>query len=526
MSGMGNRFIQAGHKEPKYLINVDGKTVIEHIIDLYPKNSEFIFICNSDHAKNTDIISLLKGIPHKKKIVVIQPHKTGPVGAISQCYDLIGDEEQVIVNYCDFSMGWDYDDFEKHINETNRASAIVCYRGFHPHMLGDDNYAFVKIDSNNVLLDIKEKEPFTEDKMSEFASTGTYYFRKGKYIKKYFKELIDKDINVNNEYYVSLVHNLLCRDGLETIVYEVPYMLQWGTPLDLKIYNKWSSYFKKIMEPREELSILNAITIFPMAGKGSRFFSEGYDTPKPLINVNEEFMFLQAMKCLPKTDKTIFGCLRNHIDQHDFKKHLSDSSLNSEIVTIEDVLPGQACTCERILENVDEDVSILVSACDNGALWDTNEFARLLEDDANDIIVWSYKNNPASYYNPNMYSWLDIDNKGYVKKVFVKDFFGDDPFLHFAIVGTMFFKKKSYFIDSLKKLYQNNVTTNNEFYVDNLLNEAIDSGLKVKNFEIEEYICWGTPNDLKTYEYWQSFFEECSWHPYEYKNDFFTRSLE
>ena len=51
---------------------------------------------------------------------------------------------------------------------------------------------------------------------------------------------------------------------------------------------------------------------------------------------------------------------------------------------------------------------------------------------------------------------------------------------------------------------------------------VIALGYTVKNFEIDEYICWGTPNDLKTYEYWQRFFNKVNWHPYEYEKDYFT----
>ena len=42
MSGMSSRFAAAGYDTPKYLIEVDGKKVIEHIIDLYPKDSDFV----------------------------------------------------------------------------------------------------------------------------------------------------------------------------------------------------------------------------------------------------------------------------------------------------------------------------------------------------------------------------------------------------------------------------------------------------------------------------------------------------
>ncbi len=250
-----------------------------------------------------------------------------------------------------------------------------------------------------------------------------------------------------------------------------------------------------------------------MAGAGSRFKSEGYDVPKPFIPINGKRMVYQAVRCLPKTDNVIYGCLKDHQEFID---------LNGEIVWIDEILQGQACTCEKILENVDPKLSILISACDNGVFYDTFEFTDLVNDESNDIIVWSYTKNYASKYNPNMYSWLDIDPDGNITKVNVKEFKGDDPLKGNAIVGTMFFRNKEKFIEPLKHLYSTNTTTNGEYYVDNLINSAIEMGYKVKNFTVDEYICWGTPNDLKTYEYWQRFFDKVDWHPYDYSKDYFT----
>ena len=47
-------------------------------------------------------------------------------------------------------------------------------------------------------------------------------------------------------------------------------------------------------------------------------------------------------------------------------------------------------------------------------------------------------------------------------------------------------------------------------------------GYKVKYFEVDHYICWGTPNDLQTYQYWQRFFNKVEWHPYNYDQDYFS----
>jgi len=512
MSGMSSRFSTAGYTIPKYLIEIDGKKVIEHIIDLYPKDSDFIFIINNKHENETDIVEVLEELVDNRIIATIPSHKKGPVFSVSTFEDFIDDEEQVIVNYCDFSMFWEYEKFENFVNETECDGCVVSYTGFHPHMLGSDNYAFCKVDENNKILEIREKQPFTNNKMNEFASTGTYYFKKGKYVKEYFRQLMDEDISINGEYYVSLIYNLLIRDGLTSLVYEVPHMLQWGTPFDLDVYLKWSSYYRKALVGQKKVSIPNCVTALPMAGAGSRFSKEGYDVPKPFISVNGKNMMNQAIRCLPETDTTIFACLKDH----------KETAPVGNIVWINDVLEGQACTTERIVNVIDEDDSILVSACDNGVFYDADKFLDLVNDNNNDIIVWSYRRNYTSYYNPDMYSWLDVDSQDNIININVKKFFGKNPLNEYAVVGTMFFRNKNIYLESLSNLYEKNIRTNGEFYIDNLINESIRLGYTVKNFEIDEYICWGTPNDLKTYEYWQRFFNKVNWHPYEYEKDYFT----
>ena len=512
MSGLSSRFSNAGYTIPKFMIDIDGKKVIEHIIDLYPKDSDFLFIINDKHAEDTDIVNLLEGSVDKKDIVVIPRHKKGPVFSIQNFEDYIDDDEQVVINYCDFSMYWDYNDFEKFVNETECDGCVVCYTGFHPHMLGSDNYAFCKTDGPKELeiREIREKQPFTDDKMSEFASTGTYYFKKGSYVKKYFNELIEKDININCEYYVSLVYNLLIEDGLVNLVYEIPHMLQWGTPGDLDIYNSWSNYYRKALKGQKEVKIENCTLALPMAGAGSRFAKEGYAHPKPFIPINGKNMVEQAVRCLPKTDRTIYACLKGH------------QAPGDDVVWIDEILEGQACTTEKIVEKC-EDGSILVSACDNGVFYDADKFLELVNDESNDIIVWTYRNNHTSQLQPNAYSWVNCDEDGNVSSVDVKDFKGTNPVEEFAITGTMFFRSREVFAQTLSSLYDHDVRTNGEFYVDSMLNEAINMGYKVKNFEIDNYICWGTPNDLKTYEYWQRFFNKVNWHPYTFNDDYFTK---
>lgn len=505
MSGSGKRFVEAGYKDPKPLIEVDGKPIIAHVLDMFPGVTNVTFICNEEHIETTDMKNILNKYCPSGKVVTIPKHKKGPVYAVSQVFETIDDQKPVIVSYCDYGTEWDFDKFLDDVKGYH--GAIPCYTGFHPHMLGSDNYAFCK-EENLLLQDIKEKEPFTGDKMSEYASNGCYYFNSGRMVKYYFQKLMDEDLNLKGEYYVSLVYKMLLKDGQKVKIFEIDKMLQWGTPYDLEIYKGWSNCFANLKKKQNTAPEQDFTLILPMAGHGSRFSEEGFDKPKPLIPVDNDPMIIRAVKSLPKFKKSQFICLGKHVVEDRIDKEIKESYPNAEITELFGVTQGQACTCEigiNALDSLDE--SILISACDNGACYDEDKFLNLVNDETVDVIVWSFRNNQTSKVNPDMYSWLDVDEQGTVRGVSCKKFDGGDPLRRHAIIGTFYYRRAVDFIDGLQANYFHDEKTAGEFYVDDVINRNIQSGLNVKVFEVDNYICWGTPNDYRTYNYWKEHFE-------------------
>lgn len=515
MSGIGKRFIDAGYIVPKPLIIVERKPIIQHIIELFPGENKFTFICNDEHLKNTNMRTILKDIvPNCNIFEVCVNNRKGPVDAVLQASELFDDNEEIIISYCDYGTKWDYNLFKSKIQYLNADGAIACYKGFHPHMLGSDNYAFVK-EENMLMIEIQEKKPYTSNKMDEYASNGTYYFKSGSIVKKYFQELIRQNISINGEFYVSMVYNLLKQDNLNILIFEIEKMLQWGTPKDLEEYLLWSNYFlnRDINFNKKHIDTNNTTLILPMAGAGSRFFNVGYNTPKPLLDIEGLPMVIQAVNCLPTTTNKIFICQNEHLSSYDIKTTILNNYKDSEIIGIDYVTEGQACTCEIALKNenymfgkLDLSNPVLISACDNGVYYDINKYNDLLNDINVDVIIWSFSNNTTSKLYPHMYAWLDVDNENYIKRVSIKKPFTDCE-NKYAIIGTMLFKKGKYFMEGLQKIYDDNYRTNGEFYVDNMIEPLIRMGYKCKIFNVDNYLCWGTPNDYKTYNYWFEYFK-------------------
>ncbi len=254
MSGTGERFIRAGYKEPKPLITVNNERIIEYIYQMFdPNEDEFVFICNEGHINNTKMKSIIKTMVPNCQLFTIPNHKFGPIYTVYQTdfNSYIEDNEEIIVCYCDNPYLWDYKHFKQWVKDRNSDGCILSHAGFHPHRLSPTFMAHIK-DDNLKVLEIKEKEPYTDNPMNEQASTGTYYFKKGSYVKKYFQEAMDKNIQYKGEYYITLVYNLLIQDGLNVDCYPTDFVSVFGTPEEVQNFEAWQTLLNSTQIKNEE----------------------------------------------------------------------------------------------------------------------------------------------------------------------------------------------------------------------------------------------------------------------------------
>lgn len=520
MSGFGERFRRAGYTVPKPLISVDGKPIIAHVIDMFPGEKQLVFVCNQDHLANSDykMAQVLRDYAPDGKIVPIEPHKLGPVNAVLAARDYISADEPTIVNYCDFTCYWDYTDFCNMVSKTACSGAIPAYKGFHPHCLGSTYYAYVR-ETGLWVSDIQEKKPFTDQPMSEYASSGTYYFSSGSMCVNAFEQQMKRqDLRINDEFYASLSYKILLEENLDVAVYPLQHFMQWGTPADLEGYQGWSSAFRQLAADNQHRARHSGSVLIPMAGAGSRFVKAGYDLPKPLIEVSGRPMVIQATLDLPDAPIHRFVLRKDLPSLEMITKKLRSSYTGTETAILEGLTEGQAITCLEGMEGLEDQEPVTVGACDNGVLYDVAQFEELMDDEATDVIVWVVRGHADGKAKPQMFGWVEADIDGTVRDVSVKKALAD-PATDPMIIGTFTFKKAENFKRAAESLVRRNQRINNEFYVDSLIWDAIQLGLKVKIFEVDAYLGWGTPDDLDTFKYWQSCFHKWQSHPYRLDKD-------
>ncbi len=245
MTGYGSRFVAAGYKELKPFIKVQGKPVLQWVVDgMYPAEENIVFVCRQEHLDHIQGMERqLKEIAPTATIFAIKDWvKKGPVYDILRAADYIDDNEPCIINYCDFYMTWDYGGFVQETIKRGCDGAIPCYTGFHPHLMVEKNYyASCLTDEDDYLIEIREKYSFEEDKTKAKHSPGVYYFKDGATLKKYCQALVDAQDSINDEFYASLSYNYMVKDGCKVWApTNVDKFCQWGTPEDMEEYVFWT----------------------------------------------------------------------------------------------------------------------------------------------------------------------------------------------------------------------------------------------------------------------------------------------
>jgi molybdopterin-guanine dinucleotide biosynthesis protein A len=241
LSGKSKRFTDAGYKE-KSFIRVLDKYVIEHVREMYKgiDNSDIIFVVrNDDWMAQTNIPRLFPGSSFK----CIPSNTDGPVVSILNADLQIPKNEEVLISYCDFVHSFDFDDFINYCRSNELDGCVTAHKGFHPYRLYNKHFAFMR-NNGNKILEIKEKESFTDNIFNEYASNGSYYFSSFGDMNRFFESLVRSGNRSNGEFYVTMTYNEMINLGMKIYLYETKDFVCLGTPQDIELTKAWKTVTK------------------------------------------------------------------------------------------------------------------------------------------------------------------------------------------------------------------------------------------------------------------------------------------
>lgn len=228
MAGAGSRFEVAGYSFPKPLIavkNMNDKPMIQVVVENLNIDAEHIFLVRKEHYDKYNLKQLLNVISPNCHIVLVDKLTEGAACTTLLAKGLIDNDEPLLIANSDQFVEWDSNEFMYSMIGDNIDAGILTFKNSHP------KWSYAKTDDNGFVTEVREKEV-----ISDKATVGVYYWKKGSDYVKYAEQMIAKNIRVNNEFYVCPVFNEAIGDKKKIKTFPIEKMWGIGTPEDLSYF--------------------------------------------------------------------------------------------------------------------------------------------------------------------------------------------------------------------------------------------------------------------------------------------------
>ena len=228
MAGRGSRFEEQGYTDKKPFIDVNGKPMIHRVIKNlgmeFDKEYLFILICLQEDYDKYDFTEFEKVIGHNSYDVVILDDVTeGAAQTVLTAKHLINDDTPLMTMNSDQLVDWNV---EEMFERAQHYDALI------PCFYGEGNaWSYARTLDNGYVQEVAEKK-----QISNNATAGYYYWKKGSDFVKYAEQMIKDNSRTNGEFYVAPVYNWAVRDGKRIGVFMVDKCYSLGTPEDLQEY--------------------------------------------------------------------------------------------------------------------------------------------------------------------------------------------------------------------------------------------------------------------------------------------------
>ena len=225
MAGAGSRFEKAGYTFPKPLIDVNGKPMIQVVVDNLNINAKHIFIVQKSHYEKYNLDNVLSSIVSDCEIIQVDGLTEGAACTTLLAKNLINNNQPLLMANSDQFIEWDSNQFMYSMIGDTIDAGILTFESTHP------KWSYAKLNDSGFVSEVAEKNP-----ISKHATVGVYYWNKGCDYVKYAEQMINNNIRVNNEFYVCPVFNEAIKDQKRIKTFSVNKMWGLGTPEDLNNY--------------------------------------------------------------------------------------------------------------------------------------------------------------------------------------------------------------------------------------------------------------------------------------------------
>lgn len=216
MAGKGSRFTQQGYTTPKPFLDVNGKAMVIRATEMFAQFGELVFLVREEHRE------LAQDLPGD--IVVVPEVTEGAACTVLLAEAYMWGEEILIVN-SDQIIEYSPLQFSVLRQQTEVNGIVFVFSC--PQ--GNTKWSYARLENSRV-VEVAEKRA-----ISEWATSGAYYWRRGGDFIRSARQMIEKNVRVNNEFYVCPVYNEFVGENV-VVPLEVSAVHQLGTPEEYEVY--------------------------------------------------------------------------------------------------------------------------------------------------------------------------------------------------------------------------------------------------------------------------------------------------
>ncbi len=230
----------------------------------------------------------------------------------------------------------------------------------------------------------------------------------------------------------------------------------------------------------------------PMAGAGSRFRAEGYEKPKPFIDVGGRMMIERVLDGLACPGARLVLIIRREFEEKNRRElDLLAERYRPEFVSVARLTQGACCTALAAREIVGGDDPVVFADSDN--VFDNRVFRAFVADCLGRGLDGSLLTFDSS--DP-CYSYAAADERGLVTATREKE-----PISRHAVAGAYMFRRGRDFVKCAVDMLIYGDRERGEFYLSGVYNYAVAAGLRIGFYDIApgDWACLGTPRQLREY---------------------------
>jgi hypothetical protein len=228
-------------------------------------------------------------------------------------------------------------------------------------------------------------------------------------------------------------------------------------------------------------------------------------------------MVERALHTFPPAKTWITACRTEDLQEAGLEPVLRSNGHQVQILPVDRLTEGQAATCLLARDRLDPAAPLLIAPCDAALVYDQARYAALTADTDIDCLVWTFRNHPHANRHPRQYGWVRATATGEVKGISCKTPLSQEVRQDPGLIGAFWFRQARYFVEAADRLIAQNRRINNEFYVDSAIEVLLEQGRRARIFDVEHYICFGTPDDVRSFEFWATYFDRAAHHPYRHR---------